>query len=89
MTDGDLDNSISLALQQVGCLSVTIKAEQRACIKSVYDGKDVFYGCLPASVNPCVTRCCRSFLATSSTGKTGDRFLHFGFSRDRVADADQ
>ena len=43
MTDGgDLDNLISLALQQVGCLSVTIKAEQRACLKSVYDGKDVF-----------------------------------------------
>jgi superfamily II DNA helicase RecQ len=42
MADDDLDHSISLALQQVGCPSVTLKAEQRACIKSVYDGKDVF-----------------------------------------------
>ena len=42
MTDGDLDNVISLVLQHVGCLSVMLKAEQRACIKSVYDGKDVF-----------------------------------------------
>jgi ATP-dependent DNA helicase RecQ len=39
MADDDLDHSISLALQQVGCPSIT---EQRACIKSVYDGKDVF-----------------------------------------------
>ena len=42
MADDDLDHSISLALQQVGCPSITLKAEQRACIKSVCDGKDVF-----------------------------------------------
>ena len=42
MTYGDLDRSISLALQHVGCPPVTLKAEQRACIKSVYEGKDVF-----------------------------------------------
>ena len=46
MTDGGLDprldHSIFLALQLVGCPSVTLKAEQRACIKSVYEGKDVF-----------------------------------------------
>ena len=42
MTDGGLDHSISLALQLIGCPSVTLKAEQRACIKSGYEGKRRF-----------------------------------------------
>ena len=42
MAGCDMDRSISLALERVGCPSVTLKKEQRACIKSVYEGKDVF-----------------------------------------------
>ena len=38
----DMDRSISLALRRIGCPSVTLKKEQRVCLKSVYEGKDVF-----------------------------------------------
>ena len=41
-----MDRSISLALQHFDCLSAVLKAEQRACIKSVS-----FFGYLPALIN--------------------------------------
>ena len=58
-----MDRLISVALRSIGCPSVTLKAEQKACKKSVYS--------FPlATVNICATRCYRSFLVTSLTGKT-------------------
>ena len=45
----DMDHLISVALQHIGCLSITLKAEQRACIKSVYN--------FPlATINICTTK---------------------------------
>jgi ATP-dependent DNA helicase RecQ len=38
----EFDLAISYALERVGCPSLTLKPEQRASIKAVYDGKDVF-----------------------------------------------
>ena len=42
MADSNLDHSIVVALKCVSCPSVSLKAEQRASIKSIYEGKDVF-----------------------------------------------
>jgi len=37
-----MDRSILYALESLGCASVTLKGEQTACIKAIYEGKDVF-----------------------------------------------
>ena len=37
-----MDRSISYALKCVGCPSMTLKPEQKACVNSIYEGKDVF-----------------------------------------------
>ena len=37
-----MDRSISYALDKVGCSSITLKDEQMACIKYIYQRKDVF-----------------------------------------------
>ena len=36
----DFDRSIFYALQCLGCTTVTLKLEQRATAKSIYEGKD-------------------------------------------------
>ena len=38
----DFDRSIFYALQCLGCATVTLKLEQRATAKSIYEGKDLF-----------------------------------------------
>ena len=38
----DFDQSISYALQRLGCPAITLKVEQRVSVKSMYDGKDIF-----------------------------------------------
>ncbi len=38
----DFDRSISYALQCLGCATVTLKLEQRATAKSIYEGMDLF-----------------------------------------------
>ena len=37
-----MDRSISIALQRVGCPAISLKSEQRSCVESLYEGKDVF-----------------------------------------------
>ena len=37
-----MDRSISLALQRVGYPTIALKPEHRACMLSMYEGKDVF-----------------------------------------------
>jgi len=37
-----MDRSILHALEHLGCASVTLKDEQTACVKAIYEGKDVF-----------------------------------------------
>lgn len=37
-----MEASIARALVHIGCSSISLKDEQKACIKSVYEGKDVF-----------------------------------------------
>jgi len=37
-----MDRSILYALERLGCASVTLKDEQTACVKAIYEGKDVF-----------------------------------------------
>ena len=83
MADDDLDHSISLALQQVGCPSVTLKAEQRSCIKSVCDGKDVFLW-LPTGFGKSLLRgvAVRSWLQARQARLFGDRGIPSSFSHD-------
>jgi len=38
----EMDRSILYALERLGCASVTLKDEQTACVKAIYEGKDVF-----------------------------------------------
>jgi ATP-dependent DNA helicase RecQ len=38
----DFDRSLSYALQRLECAAMTPKPEQIACVKSIYEGKDVF-----------------------------------------------
>jgi len=37
-----MDRSILYALERLGCASVTLKDEQTACVKAIYEGEDVF-----------------------------------------------
>ena len=37
-----MDRSILYAIERLGCASVTFKDEQTACVKAIYEGKDVF-----------------------------------------------
>jgi len=37
-----MDRSILYAFERLGCASVTLKDEQPACVKAIYEGKDVF-----------------------------------------------
>ena len=37
-----MDHSILYALEHLGCASVTLKDEQTACVKAIYEGKDIF-----------------------------------------------
>jgi len=37
-----MDRSILYALERLGCASVTLKEEQTACVKGIYERKDVF-----------------------------------------------
>jgi len=34
-----MDRSILYALERLGCASVTLKDEQTACVKAIYEGK--------------------------------------------------
>ena len=38
-----MDRSILYALEHLGCASVTLKDGQTACVKAIYEGKDVFF----------------------------------------------
>ena len=38
----ELDRSILYALEHLGCAFLTLKDEQTACVKAIYEGKDVF-----------------------------------------------
>ena len=37
-----MDSSILYALERLSCASVTLKDEQTACVKAIYEAKDVF-----------------------------------------------
>jgi len=37
-----MDRSILYALERLGYASVTLKDEQTACVKAIYEGKDIF-----------------------------------------------
>ena len=37
-----MDRLILYALERLGCASVTLKDQQTACVKAIYEGKDVF-----------------------------------------------
>ena len=39
---GIFKRSITYALQRLGCKAMTLKSQQRASVKYVYEGKDVF-----------------------------------------------
>ena len=39
----DFDHSISYALQHLGCATMKLKFEQRASVKSIYEGKSVHF----------------------------------------------
>ena len=39
----DFDRSISYTLRCLGCVTMTLKLEQRASVKPIYEGKDLFF----------------------------------------------
>jgi len=56
-----MDRSIlyALELERFGCASVTLKDEQTACVKAIYEGKDVFLWLPTGFVCVCVCVCVR------------------------------
>ena len=49
----EMDRSILWALERLGCASVTLKDEQTACVKAIYERKEYFSGCLQVLASQC------------------------------------